>query len=194
MAVYGNFKGTTQPGFTVGKTGAATIYGNPATAPTSPLTGDVWMDSTNTALRIYDGADWDNGQFIGNLSGYLEFQAQAGENLSKGDVVYVSGNSGNTPIVSKAQSNDNGTKMPGFGICTQNITSGNTGFIVTQGLITGIDTSTFTSGDTLYVSPTTPGGLSNVAPTGEAYKIQNMGKVVKSSNGGSILVGGAGRF
>jgi hypothetical protein len=192
MAIYGNFKGTTQTSFKIGKSGSA-IYGND-TQPTSASQGDVWMDSANTALKIYDGSDWENGQFIGNLSGYIEYQAQAGETLSKGDVVYVSGNSGNTPIVSKAQANNNGTKMPAFGICSQNIANGATGFIVTQGLLPGIDTSTFTPGDTLYVSSTTAGGLANVSPSGESHKIQNIGKVVKSSNGGSILVGGAGRF
>ena len=192
MAIYGNFKGTTQTSFKVGKSGSA-IHSDD-NQPTSATQGDVWMDSANTALKIYDGSDWENGQFIGNLAGYLEYQAQAGENLSKGDVVYISGNSGNTPIVSKAQSNNNGAKMPAFGICTQTINSGSTGFIVTQGLITGINTSAFTTGDTLYVSSTIAGGLANVSPAGESYKIQNIGKVVKSSSGGSILVGGAGRF
>ena len=192
MAIYGNFKGTTQTSFKIGKSGSA-IHGDD-NQPTSASQGDVWMDSANTALKIYDGSDWENGQFIGNLSGYIEYQAQAGETLSKGDVVYVSGNSGNTPIVSKALANNNGTKMPAFGICSQNIANGATGFIVTQGLLPGINTSTFTSGDTLYVSSTTAGGLANVSPSGESHKIQNIGKVVKSSNGGSILVGGAGRF
>ena len=192
MAIYGNFKGTTQTSFKVGKSGSA-IHSDD-NQPTSATQGDVWMDSANTSLKIYDGSDWENGQFVGNLSGYLEYQAQAGENLSQGDVVYISGNSGNTPIVSKAQSNNNGAKMPAFGICTQTINSGSTGFIVTQGLITGINTSAFTTGDTLYVSSTIAGGLANVSPAGESYKIQNIGKVVKSSNGGSILVGGAGRF
>ena len=192
MAIYGNFKGTTQTSFKIGKSGSA-IHSDD-NQPTSASQGDVWMDSANTALKIYDGSDWENGQFIGNLSGYIEYQAKAGETLSKGDVVYVSGNSGNTPIVSKALANNNGTKMPAFGICSQNIANGATGFIVTQGLLPGINTSTFTSGDTLYVSSTTAGGLANVSPSGESHKIQNIGKVVKSSNGGSILVGGAGRF
>lgn len=192
MAIYGNFKGTTQSAFQIGKTGGS-IHSS-TSQPVSPSAGDLWIDSSNTAVRVYDGADWDNGQFIGNLEGYMEYEAQAGEDLVKGDVVYVSGNSGNTPIVSKAQANANGTKMPSFGICTQPISNGNTGYIVTQGLITGINTSAFTSGDTLYVSATTAGELANVSPAGESNKIQNIGKVVRSGNGGSILVGGAGRF
>ena len=194
MAVYGNFKGTTQPGFTVGKIDAATIHGNPSSAPASPTTGDVWMDSANTALRIYDGSDWDNGEFIGNLDGYMQFDAVAGEDLIKGDLVYVSGNAGNMPIVSKAQANASGLKMPSFGVCKQTINSGNVGYIVTQGLLTGINTSSFTAGDTLYVSETVAGAITNIAPSGEENKIQNIGKCVRSAGGGSILVGGSGRF
>ena len=194
MAVYGNFKGTTQPGFTVGKTGAATIHGNPATAPTSPLTGDVWMDSANTALKVYDGSEWSQGTFIGNLEGFIEVEVVAGENLSKGEVVYVSGSSGNTPQVSKAQANSGGTKMPAIGIAKQTINSGNRGYVVVQGLLTGINTSTFSEGDVLYVSSTVAGSFTSTAPSGEENKIQNVGKVINSANGGSILVTGAGRF
>jgi len=192
MAIYGNFKGTTQTSFKIGKSGKS-IHGT-STLPVDAGQGDLWLDSSNSAIRIYDGADWDNGQFVGNLEGYMEYEAQAGENLVKGDVVYVSGNSGNIPIVSKAQANAGGTKMPAFGICTQTINTGNTGYIVTQGLFVGINTSAFTSGDTLYVSATTAGAMANVSPSGEENKIQNIGKVVRSASGGSILVGGAGRF
>ena len=194
MAVYGNFKGTTQPGFTVGKTGAATIHGNPSSAPASPITGDVWMDSANTALKIYDGSDWSEGTFIGNLEGFIEVEVIAGESLSKGDVVYVSGSSGNTPQVSKALSNAGGAKMPAIGIAKQTINSGNRGYVVVQGLLTGINTNAFAEGDVLYVSSTVAGTFVNTAPTGEENKIQNVGKVINSAGGGSILVTGAGRF
>ena len=191
MAVYGNFKGTTQPSFKVGKSGKS-LYGEP-TQPASPSQGDIWLDSGNSAIRVFDGSDWDNGQFIGNLEGFMEFEAKAGENLVKGDVVYVSGSSGNLPIVRKALANS-ATTMPAFGIAKQTINQNNTGYIVTQGLLTGIDTSSFSQGDTLYVDIAITGKFTNVAPAGESNKIQNIGKIVNSAVGGSIMVGGAGRF
>jgi len=191
MAIYGNFKGTTQSAFQIGKSGGY-LHGT-SSQPASATSGDLWLDTANSAIRVYDGADWDNGQFIGNLEGYIEFEAQAGENLVKGDVVYISGASGNVPIVSKAQSNSTST-MPAFGIAVQNINSGNTGFICSQGLLTGINTNSFVAGDTLYVSSASAGSIANTAPTGESNRIQNIGKVVRSGTGGSILVGGAGRF
>ena len=56
MAIFGNFKGTTQPDFRVGKQGAR-IHGNPS-EPASADAGDVWLDSSNTTINLYDGNVW----------------------------------------------------------------------------------------------------------------------------------------
>jgi hypothetical protein len=87
--------------------------------------------------------------------------------------------------------------MPAFGIAS-NSTSGadETVVVVTLGTLTNVDTDTpgFTLGDTLYVSATTAGGLTNTAPTGESNFLQNVGRVQKiSSSTGQIKVGGSGR-
>ncbi len=56
MAIFGNFKGTTQPSFTIGKRGPA-IFGTPSDGslgdPTSPLQGDFWFDPANNQVKIY---------------------------------------------------------------------------------------------------------------------------------------------
>jgi hypothetical protein len=49
------------------------------------------------------------------VSGAIVFEANAGEALTKGDAVYVSGISGNKPVVSKADADD-ANKMPAFGL------------------------------------------------------------------------------
>jgi len=56
MAIFGNFKGTTQPDFKVGKTGAR-IHGNPS-EPASGDAGDVWLDSSNTTIQVYNSNAW----------------------------------------------------------------------------------------------------------------------------------------
>jgi len=64
---------------------------------------------------------------------------------------------------------------------------------VTLGELSGLDTSAFSEGDTLYVD-TTAGGLTTTPPTGEAADIQNIGRVIRShASAGIIRVGGAGR-
>ena len=131
----------------------------------------------------------------GDLNGAVVFTAQADQNLTKGQVVYISGISGNTPTVDLARANSSST-MPAYGIVDADISSGSTGKIVTFGQATNLDTSTpgFSEGETLYVSSTSAGELVNTPPTGESSLIQNIGRVERvSSTVGRIVVGGAGR-
>ena len=130
-------------------------------------------------------------EFIGELRGAIIFSAQAGEALSKGDVVYVSGVSGNTPVVSKAN-NASAATMPAFGLAHEDASINASVDIVTMGTLAGLDTSAWSVGDTLYVNGS--GILTNVKPTGEGNLVQNLGKVQRvHASSGSIKVGGAGR-
>ena len=113
--------------------------------------------------------------------------------LTKGQIVYISGHSGNKPEVSLARSNSSST-MPAFGFVQSDIAAEAEGYVVYSGLFKGIDTNTsYSEGDTLYVSDTTAGEFVNTPPTGSNL-IQNIGKIVKSdASNGELLVGGAGR-
>jgi len=119
-----------------------------------------------------------------------------GTTLTKGDVVYVKGVSGNRPTVSLAACDDP-AKMSAFGfVADGSIPNGEPVRIATFGRLNGVDTSAFSLGDTLYVQ-TGSGGVSgsytNVAPTGSGNLLQNIGKVAKVDASGLIRVGGAGR-
>ncbi len=130
-------------------------------------------------------------EFIGDLEGAVRFNAKAGESLTKGDAVYVSGISGNLPVVSKADSS-NSAKMPSFGLAGSTVSLNAAVQVVTFGTISEIDTSSYTVGDTLYINGT--GTLSATKPTGESNLVQNIGKVQRvHATAGSIKVGGAGR-
>ena len=154
--------------------------------------GSLIYSTTTDGIVLNNGLDVEANEFIGDLRGAILFKAQAGEALSKGDVVYISGISGNTTIVSKADAND-ANKMPAFGIAATDISSGVTGDIYTFGTLSDLDTSSFTLGDELYVS-TTAGALTNSAPTGSSSLIQKIAKVTRSDNSsGSIKIMGAGR-
>ena len=113
--------------------------------------------------------------------------------LTKGQIVYISGYSGNKPEVSLAQSNSSST-MPAFGFVQNDIAAEAEGYVVYSGLFKGIDTNTnYSEGDTLYVSSTVAGSFQNTPPTGSNL-IQNIGKIIRAdSSNGELLVGGAGR-
>ena len=181
--------------------------------------GEITVDLTKDTLVVHDGStqagfpllreDFSNApaeidvqnstieasEFIGDLRGAVRFKAQADVSLVKGDAVYISGISGNTPTVGLADAND-ATKMPAFGLAAGAISANATGEIITFGTLSGMDTSSFTVGDVLYISDTGTSGntLTATAPAGESSQIQNIGKVQRShASAGSIKVGGAGR-
>jgi len=143
-------------------------------------------------LDAMNFAEVEADEFIGDLRGAVLFKAQAGENLAKGQVVYVSGISGNTTIVSKADADD-AAKMPGFGVVAASANSGNPVDIYTFGTLSNLNTLAFSLGDILYIS-TTAGQLTAIPPTGESALIQNIAKVTRVDNSaGSIKISGAGR-
>ena len=153
---------------------------------------DISGDLTVAGESTFTGDAEFTGDIIGQLRGPVSFKAQAGENISKGEAVYISGLSGNTTVVSLADADDS-NKMPAFGIAAVTATSGNPIDVINFGALSGIDTSSFSEGDELFVD-TTAGALVNTAPTGESSAIQKIAKVTRSdASAGSITIMGAGR-
>jgi len=151
--------------------------------------GSAKIQTTNDGVTVTGDVEAD--EFIGDVRGAVLFKAQAGETLAKGEVVYISGISGNTTVVSKADADD-ASKMPAFGLVAAAASSGNPVDIYTNGILSGIDTSSYSEGDELFVS-TTAGALTATPPTGESAALQKIGKVTRSASSGSIFIVGAGR-
>ena len=82
---------------------------------------------------------------------------QTGATLTKGTVVYISGATGNNPIVSKAIATGDSTSAQTFGLLQANIANNAEGYVVISGDLTGLDTSAFTEGQQLYLSAATAG-------------------------------------
>jgi hypothetical protein len=173
--------------------------------------GDVTLDPDGTG-DIAIGADLipdaDGTHTIGSesaryvstysdLNGAIRFKAKndQGTAINKGDVVYIHSVSGDVPTVKLAQAN-NASTMPAFGLAASGANDQAEVQIISFGNLTAYDTTTLSLsvGDTLYVSATNAGELTNTAPAGEANLIQNIGRVVRASaTEGIIKVGGAGR-
>ena len=59
MAIFGNFKGTTVSEFQIGKTGSGSKIST-GTIPSADISaGDIYIDSSNSTLQVYNGA-WKN--------------------------------------------------------------------------------------------------------------------------------------
>ena len=170
---------------------------------TPQLGGDLDLNGNDiTGTGNIDVDTITGTEIIGLHNGPMVFDAIArGTAIVKGQVVYISGISGNTPEVQLARANSTST-MPGFGIAEDDIAQDATGKIVSFGQLEGTDVAdwgetgiTFILGDVLYVSQSEAGKLTNVAPTGESNRIQNIGKVerISPTTNATIMVAGAGR-
>lgn len=161
------------------ESGAVTLYHNNV----------IRLITTDSGITVTDEVEAD--EFIGPLRGPTKFKGQAGEALSAGDPVYISGISGNTTVVSKADAND-ASKMPAFGIIDASVSANATCQVLTFGEMHNLDTSAFSEGDELYVSNT--GTLTTAIPSGESSQIQKIAKVTRShASAGGIFIMGAGR-
>jgi hypothetical protein len=94
------------------------------------------------------------------------FYAKSDTAISKGEVVYLDSAEIDTPIVVLADESDaefNRDRV--LGLAAVDIAAGNYGYIIEEGTLSDIDTSSFIVGDIVYLDPATPGGLTKTVPT-----------------------------
>ena len=94
----------------------------------------------------------------------LPIRNTTGATLTKGTAVYISGATGQLSTVSKAIANSDATSAQTLGLVTANISNNANGNVTLIGTITNIDTSAYTDGQQLYLSPTTAGTLTATKP------------------------------
>lgn len=111
-----------------------------------------------------------------------EVKNVSGVSIAKGDPVYVTGFSTKT-TVAKSVATDL-TTFPVIGLATTAIANGSDGVVLVSGIFTGLNTSSYTAGNRLYVG--TSGGLTATQPAGGSGAT---GVVLKAdSTTGVILV------
>ena len=148
--------------------------------------GRLWYDSTVNSLAYYNDVT-NNTLHIGEEI-QLKVYNNTGSTINIGQPVYItSTSSGYTyPNVALAIANSLTTANV-IGLANQNIPTGTAGYVTTIGLIQGLNTGSYTVGDTLYLSPYSAGFYQNtIPPTGYAIKLGTVAYV--NSSTGSIYV------
>ena len=82
-----------------------------------------------------------------------------GATLTKGTAVYINGATSQNPTVTKAQANNDANSAQTLGLMSADLANNSNGYVTIIGLITNINTSAYTDGEQLYLSPTTAGAL-----------------------------------
>ncbi|WP_396190119.1 hypothetical protein [Flavobacterium sp.] len=107
--------------------------------------------------------------------------------LTDGQVVYITGASGNRPTIALADADSEATSSKTFGIVTEPMAIDAEGFITTSGLVRGLNTSAFSEGVAVWLS-STAGAFTATKPAAPAHGVM-IGWVVRShATVGVILV------
>jgi hypothetical protein len=112
----------------------------------------------------------------------------SGSTITKGSVVKVVGVAGGFVGINLAQANNVANSETAFGIVAEDIADSSNGFVAINGIIHGVNTNAFNEGDILYLSPTTPGAITNNKPESPNYIVVIGYVAKKSATDGHILL------
>lgn len=163
---------------------------NLANDPASGTSGELYYNTTDNEVKYYNGTEWVSVHHYTDQVKHL-VKNDSGATLTKGSVVYTSGANGSNILVSSARATNDQLSASTLGFLETTLENNGIGYVVTSGLISGLNTSTATIGDPVWLSASTAGGviygLANKpqAPDHLVY----LGVVTRvSSNNGEIFV------
>lgn len=142
--------------------------GNSITIGSSPIStsGTITANFAGTSLQYINGA--------GNLVTFPTLLSsdnlvavvrnQSGATMTAGTVVYISGATGNKPLISKALATGDSTSAQTYGFVQSDITNNADGYVVVIGNVNDLNTSALTEGQQLYLSGTTAGTYTTTKP------------------------------
>jgi hypothetical protein len=156
--------------------------GNP-TAPTATF-GD---NDTSLATTAFVQSALAGGTAVArNLE--VEVRNQSGSTIAAGSIVYISGATGNKPLITLAQANNDANSAQTIGFVKTAIANNGTGYVIVRGELENIDTSALTEGVQLYLSPTVAGSWTTTKPSAPQHLVY-VGIVIRSHPTlGTILV------
>lgn len=99
-------------------------------------------DSDYDLVWIDNYADW---------TSLIKQQYKATESITKGQAVYVSGADGTNALISKASNASEITSSKTIGLLAQTLSTNGKGFVVTEGLLGGLNTATANVGDPVWL-------------------------------------------
>jgi hypothetical protein len=171
----------------IGPTGATGATG--ATGPAGP--GIATGGTAGQILAKVDSTNY-NTTWIDNYTSQIKHEVKAGVALTVGQAVYVTGStggSGTNMIVGLASNATEATSSKTMGLIAQSLSTNDFGYVITEGLLAGLNTNGATAGDPVWLG--TSGnliyGLAN-KPVAPAHLVF-IGIVTRAqTNNGEIFV------
>lgn len=168
--------------------GYLTLVGQ-SSNPTSPAAGTLLLHSSTANGFTRMEQDNEGGtNLVYARDSVLICKNDSGGQITKGNVVYIKGTASGVPTVAKARANSL-TTMPALGFMMDTTADGSFGQVMKIGILSGIDTSVFSEGVTLYVSTATAGEWQTTRPSGTTNYVQRLGTVLsQNATTGTIAV------
>ncbi len=160
-------------------------------ASTNPTlaAGEAGLETDSGLVKYGNGTSaWADLQYTTAASVRTKVQNASGSQISKGAVVYISGANGDNPTIALADADTEATSSKTLGIVEANIANGAQGYVIESGLITNLNTSAATAGQSVWLSSTAGGFVFGAPPAKPAHSVY-LGVVTRANtNNGTILV------
>jgi hypothetical protein len=160
----------------------------------------ITFDTTPTGVSTAAGTMyWDDGDGIpkailnANVTiglgqeSVITVKNATGNTITKGTVVYINGAQGQMPTVALADADTEATSSKTFGFAAEQILNDGEGFVVTEGVLRGVNTASFTEGGAIWLS-STAGQYTQTIPAEPAHSVF-LGYAVKAhASAGEVIV------
>lgn len=167
-----------------------------------PVVDRVQFDVAHTPASFPAGqVSWNAVDYTMNISSglgpvlqvgqemYVIVYNNTGSQIDNGKAVYPVGGFAGRPSVALANAATHVKILGDVVITTMDIPDSQFGIAAYFGKVRDIDTDSWNLGDTLWVSATTDGELTNIKPEFPNYSIQVGGVTVKDASNGEIIIG-----
>jgi hypothetical protein len=113
----------------------------------------------------------------------LLMRVHAAEEISNGNIVYISGQNSGLPAVLKASANNINSRKT-LAVATEDIASGSDGYVTLYGLVRGLDLSAYTAGQELWLANS--GLFTGTEAAHPDYKVR-IGFVIVAADGTGVM-------
>jgi len=169
--------------YTIGLPNDVTISNNLTVTGDISAADSIQLTTTAAEASATGKLVWDDGEGVpaiglkgGNVDLKVGTQEVAlcyngtGSSIPKGSVVYISGAQGQKPSIALSDADAEMSSSKTFGLAAEEIAVGTEGFVTTFGIVNGLNTSSFTAGQALWLSGTA-GGLTATKPSAPTHMV-----------------------
>lgn len=164
------------------------LYNIPLSGVTNLVTVSGSFDNRLDTLEAYSSSQLvpSSSMSFRTLQTDVYCKNVTGVQIDKGTVVRIVGSVGDNPLIAPASLLTEGESANTLGIATQNIPNDDFGLVITEGVLTGVNTSGMTAGALIFLGPN--GTFTTTPPVAPNHGVR-LGEVLRvQQNQGSIYV------